>query len=123
MKNLNNFITSIQNGYKSKVSSVKVSNSKFNLELLKILKYTGYIYGFKIDNIKTICIFLKYNKGLPAISNIYQVSKPKKKTYTTISSLDTNSLSLTILSTNLGIMSHYDALKLNLGGEVLVKVN
>jgi small subunit ribosomal protein S8 len=94
-----------------------------SIEILKILKYSGYIYGYNIVDLKTIKVFLKYNKNNPALDNITQLSTSKKKVYIKVNDINPYNLNLYIVSTNLGILSHYDALKLNVGGELLLKVS
>jgi len=44
MKNIDKFSTIIRNGYKSGLSTVNVLNSKSIINILNILKYSGYIY-------------------------------------------------------------------------------
>ena len=123
MKNIDKFSTIIRNGYKSGLSTVNVLNSKSIINILNILKYSGYIYGFENIDSKTMKVFLKYNNNKPAISKINQLSSSKKKVYIHIKDLNPHNLNLYILSTSMGIISHYDAIKFNVGGELLLKID
>jgi small subunit ribosomal protein S8 len=123
MKNINTLTTSLNNGYKACLSEINVPCNNLSIEILKILKYSGYIYGYNIVDLKTIKVFLKYNKNNPALDNITQLSTSKKKVYIKVNDINPYNLNLYIVSTNLGILSHYDALKLNVGGELLLKVS
>ena len=65
---------------------------------------------------------LKYNSsGLPVIRSIKLISKPGKRVYMSKKELSQHiSSSFDIfLTTNKGILTHTEALKLNLGGEIL----
>ena len=64
MKNIDKFSTIIRNGYKSGLSTVNVLNSKSIINILNILKYSGYIYGFENIDSKTMKVFLKYNNNI-----------------------------------------------------------
>ena len=123
MKNIDKFATILRNGYKSGLSTVTVLNSSNTVNILKILKYSGYIYGFENIDSKTIKVFLKYNNNKPAISTINQLSSSKKRVYIHIKDLNPYNLNLYILSTSMGIISHYDAVKFNVGGELLLKID
>ena len=101
----------------------KFNKSSIAKNILNILKYSGYIYGFENIDSKTMKVFLKYNNNKPAISKINQLSSSKKKVYIHIKDLNPHNLNLYILSTSMGIISHYDAIKFNVGGELLLQID
>lgn len=73
---------------------------------------------------KKINIVLKYHKGVPVIRSLKRVSKPSKRVYAGRDQFKTSEQYCTlIVSTNKGVMSHVDAKKNNLGGEVLFEVS
>ena len=67
---------------------------------------------------------LKYYEGQPVIKEITRVSKPGRRVYSKATSIPKvlNGLGLAILSTSKGVMSDADAIKNNLGGEIICKV-
>jgi small subunit ribosomal protein S8 len=115
----------IQNGFLSNKSKITYKyKSKFLINFLNILINNGYIYGFKIIKNKNIIVFLKYIDNQPSIKKIKIISKKKKNLYLKnkqLLNLNT-SLNLYIISTCKGILSHKQALKYNLGGELLCKI-
>ena len=69
-------------------------------------------------------IELKYQEGVPVISEIKRVSKPGCRVYSRINELPKvyNGLGISILSTPRGVMSDNEARAANVGGEVLCQV-
>jgi small subunit ribosomal protein S8 len=67
---------------------------------------------------------LKYYEGRPVIKEMKRVSKPGRRVYSKSTSIPKvlNGLGLAILSTSKGVMSDTDAIKNNLGGEIICKV-
>ena len=73
---------------------------------------------------KYIQIYLKYVGGESAIHEIQRVSKPSRRTYTSIGEIKPviGGLGLSILTTNRGVVSHKQAKHENVGGELLCTV-
>ena len=69
-------------------------------------------------------IELKYVDGEPVIKNISRVSTPGRRVYSRAISIPKvkNGLGLAILSTSKGVMSDSEAIKNNLGGEIICRV-
>lgn len=77
-------------------------------------------------------ILLKYNQDKPLISKIKMVSKPSKRVYKNYCDIKKTMLvsdmenfpvqGLWVLSTSKGILSHIQALKYKIGGEVICHV-
>lgn len=113
----------------TKLMFVSVPYSRTKCDILNVLQDEGYITGFDTKNlkpgIKEIEVALKYSReGTPAIKEITRVSKPGKRTYTSISDLRGyyNGMGTYILSTSKGVLSDRDARSHNVGGEVICKV-
>ncbi len=105
--------------------------SKFCIKILNVLYKEGYIRGFRVitsdnNNIVSVKVLLKYDfNGQPMIKEIKRISKSGRRFYIPIKSLCkiNNGMGTLILSTPKGLMTDEDARLLNVGGEVLCKIN
>ncbi len=125
---IGDMLTRIRNGQMRSLNKINIPFSNFRLKILEVLKKEGYIIDFNIDNgkkkIKFLSVDLKYYEGQPVIKEIKRVSKPGRRVYSKATSIPKvlNGLGLAILSTSKGVMSDTDAIKNNLGGEIICKV-
>jgi len=125
---IGDMLTRIRNGQMRSLNKINIPFSNFRLKILEVLKKEGYIIDFNIDNgkqkIKFLLVDLKYYEGQPVIKEIKRVSKPGRRVYSRATSIPKvlNGLGLAILSTSKGVMSDTDAIKNNLGGEIICKV-
>ena len=125
---IGDMLTRIRNGQMRSLNKINIPFSNFRLKILEVLKKEGYIIDFNIDNdkkkIKFLSVDLKYYEGQPVIKEIKRVSKPGRRVYSRATSIPKvlNGLGLAILSTSKGVMSDVDAIKNNLGGEIICKV-
>jgi small subunit ribosomal protein S8 len=125
---IGDMLTRIRNGQMRSLNKINMPFSNFRLKILEVLKKEGYIIDFNIDNgkqkIKFLSVDLKYYEGQPVIKEIKRVSKPGRRVYSKATSIPKvlNGLGLAILSTSKGVMSDTDAIKNNLGGEIICKV-
>ena len=125
---IGDMLTRIRNGQMRLLNKINIPFSNFRLKILEVLKKEGYIIDFNIDNgkekIKFLSVDLKYYEGQPVIKEIKRVSKPGRRVYSRATSIPKvlNGLGLAILSTSKGVMSDTDAIKNNLGGEIICKV-
>lgn len=128
MDTIGDFLTRIRNAGLSGHEKVDVPSSSSRANLAKILEETGVIRSFKIakDSKQGIMrIYLKYDEsGKHVISNIQRVSKPGCRVYIKNDEIPVvkSGLGFCILSTNKGVMTGNQAVKLNLGGELICKV-
>ena len=125
---LGDMLTRIRNGLHANKTVVEAPSSKFRSNVLEVLKREGYIRDFSSiedkPGIKHLKIELKYQEGVPVISEIKRVSKPGCRVYSRINELPKvyNGLGISILSTPRGVMSDNEARAANVGGEVLCQV-
>ena len=125
---IGDMLTRIRNGQMRSLNKINIPFSNFRLKILEVLKKEGFIIDFNIDNgkqkIKFLSVDLKYYEGQPVIKEIKRVSKPGRRVYSKATSIPKvlNGLGLAILSTSKGVMSDTDAIKNNLGGEIICKV-
>ena len=125
---IGDMLTRIRNGQMRSLNKINIPFSNFRIKILEVLKKEGYIIDFYLDEnkdkIKSILVVLKYYEGEPVIKEIKRVSKPGRRVYSRAVSIPKikNGLGLAILSTSKGVMSDADAIKNNLGGEIICRV-
>ena len=125
---IGDMLTRIRNGQMRSLNKISIPFSVFRSEILEVLKKEGYIINFSIDkgenNKKLLLVDLKYYEGQPVIREIKRISKPGRRVYSRATSIPRvhNGLGLAILSTSKGVMSDSEAIKKNLGGEIICKV-
>jgi small subunit ribosomal protein S8 len=119
-------ITRIRNGILRGLEIVELKNSKIVREVLRVLKEEGFILDFEV-NAECNCLIkvtLKYFKNKSVINEIRKVSKCSCRVYSGITTLkkSRSNFGVFVLSTNKGVLSHMEAKKANVGGEILVEV-
>ena len=125
---IGDMLTRIRNGQMRSLNKINIPFSNFRIKILEVLKKEGYIIDFYLDEnkdkIKSILVVLKYYEVEPVIKEIKRVSKPGRRVYSRAISIPKikNGLGLAILSTSKGVMSDSDAIKNNLGGEIICRV-
>lgn len=122
-------ITKIKTATSAKKTEVSIAYSNLKEDILKVLKDEGYINDFSVEfdeNHKKgiIKVSLKYKNNISTIENIRQISKPGLRVYSEYKKLPKvlNGLGITILSTNLGVITDKQARKSKVGGEILAFV-
>ncbi len=124
---IGNFLTIIRNGVKISKPFVLVPYSKMNKALAGILQKEGFIRTVKEideDGKKALKVALKYVGGESVIHELKRISKLSRRSYAGVDEIKPviGGLGLSILSTNRGVISHKDAKKLGVGGEVVCTV-
>lgn len=126
---ISDLITRIRNAQMAFKKTVDSPVSKMREGVLKVLLDEGYIRGYTVARCgdcdhNVFRIELKYYEGKPVICEIKRISKPGRRTYSSIEDLSfvRNGLGINILSTDRGIMSDVEARKQSVGGEVLCSV-
>ena len=132
-------ITRIRNGYMAGLDSVSFIHTKRNIRLLAILRNEGFISGWSENvlegNINSFAdyavkefqrgsILLRYIEGQPPLEEIKTISKGSRRVYFKVNDIEVfiqkdNFISILILSTTSGLLTHTQALKLKLGGEAI----
>jgi len=121
-------LTRIRNAGNAKHKHVDIPGSKLKIELAKILKGQGFIKNYKFVNDTkqgVLRIYLKYiDDGRHAIFGLERVSKPSRRVYSKSKDVKPvlNGLGIAILSTSKGVITDKQAVKNNLGGEVLCNI-
>jgi len=121
-------LTRIRNAYMARHVSVDIPYSKEKEGIAKVLAQYSFLSNVTVSGLgkdKIIGIELTYDeKGASVMKKLRRISKPSVRTYRRSKEIKPvrGGFGLHILSTNKGIMSHEDARKNNVGGEVLVEV-
>ena len=120
-------LTVIRNGQQAKHQHVKLASSKLKEEIARVLKEEGYIADYGVEslanNSKAITVELKYYQGRPVIERIRRISRPGLRVYKSTKELHAvPGFGIAILSTSKGVMTHINAQKQGIGGEIICEV-
>ena len=121
---ISDFLTRIRNASRAKKVRVEIPASKMKIGLAEIMKKSGYIYDYKVDEDNKqnmITILLKYKDGNPAIHSLNRISKPGLRVYANSDQLPRvlNGLGTAVISTSKGLLTDKEARKQTSGGEVI----
>ena len=126
---IGDFLTKVRNAIMAKKRVVDIPSSNMRKSITKILYDKGYILNFKFEDTKpqgNIKIALKYDykTGTPAINTLQRFSTPGLRKYAKAKTLPRvyNGLGVAVVSTPKGVMTDKEALKLNVGGELVCYV-
>ena len=125
MDTVGEFLTRIRNAGVAKHEKVDVPSSKLREGIAGVLEKTGYIRSYKVvrDGKQGIMrLYLSYDQsGAPAFTAIERRSKPGRRYYVAKEKIPSvrSGFGVAILSTSKGVMSGDQAIKENLGGELL----
>ena len=119
------FLTRIRNASRANCATVDIPESGLKLNLTRVLLREKFISKYiRIRDGKQglIRIFLKYTaEGESVIENLQRVSKPGRRVYFACNKIPRvlNGLGVMILTTPKGVLSDYNARRMNVGGEPL----
>ncbi len=124
---IGNFLTVIRNGLMVGKRSVTIQHSNIKEEITKVLKEEGFVKDFKTtqkDNKTFLTVSLKYVSGEAVIHEITRISTPGRRHFERLNSITPviGDLGISILTTSRGVLSHRDAKRLSVGGEVICHV-
>ncbi len=117
----------IKNGYQAKKDSIESPFSLFREQVIKKLMQIGYVKSYTVtgDIVKKMKIDLIYDEAsAPAVTQVKLFSKPGRRWYVTSKQLKPvlGGMGYSIVSTSQGIMTHVEAKKKHLGGELLFSI-
>lgn len=122
------FIIGIKNAVKANRKELILPFSNLNKEIGKVLVKEGFLEEVKEeskDNVKQIKAKIKYDKRTPRLTDVLLISKPSLRNYigaSKIFDLEKKGRRTIIISTSQGVMTGKEAIKKNLGGEVLFAI-
>jgi small subunit ribosomal protein S8 len=116
------FLIRIKNAALAKNRKVSVRKTKLIKAVANALKKEGYL-----DNVKQtdgrVDVRLSFRHKEPVMLNLKLVSKPGLRVYKSFDELGKlKGPSVMILTTAKGVLSHKDAIKKHIGGEVMVEL-
>jgi small subunit ribosomal protein S8 len=125
---VSDLIIRIKNATRANRREVALDNLKINKAICKVLVSEGFLESFEIgtkEGKKVIIAKIKYDKRIPNFTDVLVVSKPSLRKYASASEIpgiQRKGRHTIILSTNKGIMTGREALKKNMGGEILFRI-
>ena len=121
-------LTRIRNAIMASYDTVEVPSSKMKINIVKVMKFEGYIRNYKIvkeSKQDIVVIYLKYSEDKsPVIKGLKKISKPSCRIYSRCKKIPKvlNGLGINIISTSKGVMTDREARKMGLGGEIICSV-
>ena len=125
---VSDLIIRIKNATRAQRREVAFDNLKINKAICKVLVTEGFLEGFEAgvrDDRKVIIAKIKYDKRVPNFTDVLVVSKPSLRRYASASEIpgiQRKGRHTIIISTNKGIMTGREAIKKNMGGEILFRI-
>lgn len=116
----------IKNGYQARREQIDSPYSKYREEVIKKLMALGYIENYEVsgDVVKSMKIVLKYQDGVPAVTDIKLFSTPGRRWYVGFHELKAvlGGMGYALISTPQGILTNIEAKKKKTGGELLFHI-
>lgn len=129
MDRVANMLSTIKNTAMVGKKSIELPYTKMNEAVAKVLKEKGFLEEVKVfkeegASHKMLHLDLKFEGGMPRISEVRRVSKPGRRVYKTASELRrvVGGYGIAVVSTSQGVLESMDARKRKLGGEVVCEV-
>ncbi len=125
---VSDLIIRIKNATRAQRKEVVFDNLKINKAICRVLVTEGFLEGFEAEireDKKVIIAKIKYDKRVSNFTDVLVVSKPSLRKYARaceIPGIQRKGRHTIILSTNKGVMTGREAIKRNMGGEVLFRI-
>jgi|SRR3972149_2913622 len=124
---IGNFLTIIRNGVKISKPFIVAPYSKMNRAIAELLKKEGFVRDVLEtgeDVGKKLKVVLKYVDGESVIHELTRISKLSRRTYSKVDKIKPviGCLGVSILTTDRGVITHKEAEKLGVGGEVICTI-
>ena len=125
---ISDLLIRIKNAAKAKHKAVDMPASKLKTEVARILSELRFIKRIsliKIDGKPVLRVWLRYNKNDESIiTGLERISKPGLRLYASADELFKlqQEVGTMIVSTSSGVMTHHEALKAHIGGELVCRV-
>lgn len=121
---ISNLIISLKNAQKAKHATVTFAYSKMTMSILESIKKHGFVANIEKtgkDLKKKVIVTLKYEDGMPAITDVKRISKQSQRMYVGYKDIKPvrNGYGMVVLSTPAGILNDKEAIKSKIGGEIL----
>lgn len=117
------FLIKIKNAAMSRRKDVEVDYSNLTYAVSEVLKKEMYLSDIKRKDDR-LMVKLAYFKKEPVLVGLKLVSKPGRRVYKKVDEISKHKgLSFFLLSTPIGIISSREAIKKNIGGEVIAEIH
>ncbi|HEX8932045.1 MAG TPA: 30S ribosomal protein S8 [Patescibacteria group bacterium] len=121
------FVIQLKNATLARKKELITPFANIKKAIAKVLIKEGFIDSLKeetIDGRKMLVVTLRYASRKPTITDVALVSKPSLRVYVEASEISTKQgrAETAIISTNMGVITGKEAIKKNVGGELLFKV-
>lgn len=121
-------LTRIRNALRNRADACTIPGSKLKVRVLEVLQREGYIQSYEVhaDGPRSVIrVELKYGpEGEQVITEIQRFSKPGCRRFRAVADLPKvrGGLGISVVSTNLGVLSDRECREKMVGGEVLCTV-
>lgn len=127
MDSIGDFLTVIRNALMVSKRSISVPFSQMKQNIAEILKQEGFVRDVKVveeAGKQQLVVYLKYVNGEPVIHELKRISKPGCRRYESVRNITSviGGMGISILTTNVGIITDKKAKELSVGGEVICHV-
>jgi len=124
---ITDMLNQIKSGYAVSKPEVLIPLSNIKSEIAGILSKEGFVGEIKKTSkgkIKVLKISLKYDNGIPAMTDFKRVSKPGQRIYEGFSEMKKvhGGYGIAVVSTSKGLMKSKDAKIKKIGGEIICKI-
>lgn len=117
------FLIKVKNAALARQKNITVTSTNLIYQVSQVLKQEQYLNEVKKEG-SNLTVRLAYFKKEPVLVDLKLVSKPGKRVYAKADSLRSHrGLSFYLLSTPGGIMTSNEAVKKNIGGEVIAEIH
>ncbi|KAF7731547.1 hypothetical protein EC973_009311 [Apophysomyces ossiformis] len=153
MPRVHDLCARIQNGFRARLQTIAIPETKMNLAISQVLYREGFLSSVSRgnhvgpdttytpttpDNVATrrLWLNLKYKENQPVLSKLSIVSKPSKKVTFTVNEMKNMANGrrakfikplqpgeIAIMNTNCGVLELQEAIQKNVGGEILCRAS
>lgn len=122
------YLTRIRNAIKARKRTVSMPSSKMKMHICEVLKKEGFISNYSVAEegaFKTLTVELKYNDdNQSAIEGLKRISSPGQRIYAKKDEIPRvrYGLGISIVTTSHGVMTDREAIKNNVGGEIICAI-
>lgn len=125
---VSDFIIRIKNAARARRREILAPYTRITGEIAKVLEKEGFLEEVKeqtVDKKKMLSFKIRYKNRIPILTDVKIISKPSIRVYTPSKNINVSQrkgMFIFVLSTSKGILTGHEAIKKNLGGEILFKV-
>jgi len=117
------FLIRLKNLARAKKKGIVIPGNKLIISVAKALEKAGFIEDVKSKD-KILSLNLRYAYKEPLLTGVKLISKPGLRIYKSVGELEEKrGASILIISTPKGILTHKEAIKARLGGEVIAEIS